>query len=91
MLDTYFIENRSRLLDIAAFLDRIDRYAGSEEARGDFRYRSFLGALKTLLVTDEDRVKAIQLILSDTSTEPIESAIGLKAFGAWEGVSDEGY
>ena len=33
MLDLYFIENRARLLDIAAFLDRIDRYRGPEEAR----------------------------------------------------------
>jgi hypothetical protein len=89
MLDTYFIENRARLLDIASFFDRIDRYAASEEARGDFRYRSLLRALKTLLATEGDRVKAIQMIFSDTSVEPIESAVGLKAFGAWEGASDE--
>jgi hypothetical protein len=85
MLDTYFIENRARLLDIASFLDRIDRYAGSEGARADFRYRSFLRALKTLLETESDRTKAIHMIFSDASAEPIDNAVGLKAFGAWDG------
>ena len=38
ILDLYFIENRSRIMDIASFLDRIDRYEGAEEAKADFRY-----------------------------------------------------
>ena len=84
MLDLYFIENRARILDIAAFLDRIDRYRASEEARGDFRYRSFMEAVKTLFETDHDRTKAIQMIFSDPTTEPLESAVGMTACGAWE-------
>jgi uncharacterized protein with HEPN domain len=91
MLDMYFIENRARLLDIAAFMDRIDRYAGAAEARGDFRYRAFVQAVKTMLATEGGRAKAIQMIFSDTSAEPIESAVGLKALGAWEGAADEGH
>lgn len=31
------------------------------------------------------RTKAIQLLFSDPSSEPIESALGLKATGAWGG------
>jgi hypothetical protein len=85
ILDLYFLENRARILDIASFLDRVDRYKESEEAKADFRYKAFIKALKLLLETDENRTKAIQLLFSDQSTEPIESAVGLKAVGAWEG------
>lgn len=84
ILDIYFIENRARILDIASFLDRIERYKESREAKADFRYKAFIKALK-LLEADENRTKAIQLIFSDMSSEPIESAVGLKAVGAWEG------
>ena len=90
MLDIYFIESRAKLLDIASFLDRIDRYKESEAAKGDFRYRSLKKALKIISEAGAERTKAIQLIFSDTSKAPIESAVGLAAFGAWEGVADEG-
>lgn len=91
MLDLYFLENRARLLDIASFLDRIDRYKNAEEARADFRYKAFVHALKLLLSTDKERTKNIQLSLSDLSSEPIESAVGLKAVGAWEGSRRENH
>ena len=45
ILDLYFIENRSRIMDIASFLDRIDRYEGADEAKADFRYQAFLQIL----------------------------------------------
>ena len=90
MLDLYFIENRAKLLDIASFLDRIDRYKESEEAKDDFRYASFMQALKVVIASNEDRTRAAQMIFSDKSTEPIESAVGLTAVGAWEGVMHEG-
>ena len=35
ILDLYFIENRSRIMDIASFLDRIDRYEGADEAKAE--------------------------------------------------------
>ena len=85
ILDIYFMENRARLLDIAAFLDRIERYGGSEDAKADFRYKAYMKALKLLLESDKNRTKNIQLLFSDMSTEPLESAVGLKAVGAWEG------
>ena len=90
MLDTYFIENRARLLDIASFLDRIDRYKASGEAKGDFRYTSFMQALKVVMAATENRTKTAQMIFSDSSTEPVESAVGLTAVGAWEGAKHEG-
>ena len=85
ILDLYFIENRARLLDIASFLDRIDRYPGAELAKQDFRYRALLAALELLDSSGADRTGAIQRFFSDPTTEPIESALGLKAFGAWDG------
>ena len=85
ILDIYFIENRAKLLDIASFLDRIDRYEKAEDAKTDFRYRALMQAMKLLVEPGQERTKNIQLIFSDPTTEPLESAIGLKAFGAWEG------
>jgi hypothetical protein len=85
ILDLYFIENRARLLDIASFLDRIDRYPGADNARQDFRYQSFVKALQLLESAEGDRAAAIQRIFSDPTTEPLDSAVGLKAVGAWNG------
>ena len=87
MLDIYFIENRAKLLDIASFLDRIDRYGG---AKADFRYKAFVKAMGLLLETKADRTKALQMVFSDLSVEPVNSAVGLKAVGAWEGAFHEG-
>lgn len=84
ILDLYFIENRARLLDIAAFLDRIDRYDGTGEAKDDFRYKAFAEAIDVLATSGKDRTISIQQSLSDQTTEPLESAVGLKAFGAWD-------
>ena len=89
-LDLYFIENRARLLDVAAFLDRIDRYPGADEARRDFRYGALRKVLGILCQVDTDRTRAIQLALSDPTTAPLESAVGLKATGAWPGGAHEG-
>ncbi|GAM10012.1 hypothetical protein OR1_02297 [Geobacter sp. OR-1] len=85
ILDLYFIENRARLLDIASFLDRIDRYEGAAEARQDFRYQAFVKALGLLGNEGQGRTEAIQSSFSDPTSEPLTSAVGLKAFGAWDG------
>lgn len=85
ILDLYFIENRSRLMDIASFLDRIDRYEGAEEAKADYRYQAFLNILDITREASADRAKAVQIALSDPTTEPLGSALGLRAHGAWKG------
>lgn len=89
ILDIYFLENRARLLEIASFLDRIDRYRESSAAKNDFRYKAFIKAIKLLLETEGKRTKAIQLNFSDLTEKSIESAVGLKAVGAWEGPLSE--
>lgn len=87
ILDLYFIENRSRIMDIASFLDRIDRYEGAEEAKADFRYQAFLRILDITREATQDRAKAVQVALSDPTAEPLESAVGMKAYGAWKGAA----
>lgn len=90
VVETYFIDNRARVLEIAAFLDRIDRALDPESGRKDFRYQALLGALRLLVERTEERGKALQVHFSDHSAEPRESAMGLKgAYGAWEGADHE--
>lgn len=90
LVDEYFIENRTRLLEIAAFLDRLDRTDPSYAAK-DFRMKAFIEALGGLLRTDH-RVDHVQMLLSDPSTEPLEtldrkSAVG--AYDRWSAASSE--
>lgn len=86
LVDEYFIENRTRLLDIAAFLDRLDR--AGDPADADFRVRAFREALRVVCKESAPRVERIQMIFSDPTTEPLpgldqKSARG--AFDRWKG------
>ena len=78
LLDLQFIETRHKLIDLAAFLDRIDRHPGD----GDYRIAAMKAALPILLEDRPDRAKAILEALSDTSNEPIPQASFQGAFGA---------
>jgi hypothetical protein len=62
VLDLYFIENRSRVLDIASFLDRIDRYAGADEARAEYRYQALMRTLRLLVESPGDRTRADSVV-----------------------------
>jgi hypothetical protein len=75
-----FMEARARLIDLAAYLDRVARHGGAE----DFRHRALLDCLPLLTVAEEEgqRVRAILLALSDRSEEPIPAATIQGAFGA---------
>jgi hypothetical protein len=82
LLDLYFLEARAKLIDLAAFMDRVDR----GEGEADFRYDAFKQALQELHRGDAERAKAVLLRLSDPTTEPIPAAPGKGAIGAWAGV-----
>jgi hypothetical protein len=89
LVDEYFIENRTRLLDLAAFLDRLDR--ARVEPRGtDFRMRAFERALQVLARARADRVEQIQLIFSDPTVEPRPALDRKSASGAHEPWPAEG-
>ena len=81
LVDEYFIENRTKLLDIAAFLDRLDR-ADPACAATDFRVRAFTDALAAL--AGPDRIQRVQMIFSDPRTEPLAVLDRKGAVGAFD-------
>lgn len=81
LLDLYFMDARARVIDIAAFLDRVDR--GTGEA--DFRLRALREAIKELDGAEPDRARRVLLSLSDPTTKPIDQSPGKGAVGAWPG------
>ena len=82
LIDEYFIENRTRLLEIAAFLDRLDR-ADAAYAGRDFRMQAFTEALAAI-AAGSGRLERIQLLLSDPTTEPLGALDRKSAFGAYD-------
>ena len=82
LLDLYFMDSRAKLIDIAAFLDRVD--GGTGEA--DFRLAAFREALKELAGSKPARAKGVLLSLSDPTTDPLEKSPGKGAVGAWKKV-----
>jgi hypothetical protein len=82
LLDLYFMDARSKLLDLAAFFDRVDR--GSGEA--DFRLAALREALQALDRPTPDRARAVLLAFSDPTSEPIAAAPGKGATGAYQKV-----
>jgi hypothetical protein len=63
-LDTYFLEARSKLLDLAAVLDRIDRGPGAPSAAHDPRLEKIRQALDTLRDQSVGRAERVQKIFS---------------------------
>lgn len=80
VLDLYFLEARSKLIDIAAFLDRVDR----AEGEADFRLEVFRGVLRQLAEAEgADRAARTLMAFSDPTSEPVAHAPGQGAVGAW--------
>lgn len=86
VVDLYFMEHRAKLLDIAAFLDRLDRAASAPshaaEGHDDVRVRALRRAIPLLLDGAPDRVRRILDLLSDHSRDPIAAAHTQSALGA---------
>ncbi len=78
-LDLYFGDARSKLIDLAAFLDRVERSQGEP----DFRLHAFRAALAHLSSGEPEKAKAVLLTLSDPTTEPLAAATMKGATGAW--------
>jgi hypothetical protein len=81
VLDLYFMDARSKLIDLAAFIDRVERATGKE----DFRMKAFRAALAELSKDNSDKAKQVLLAFSDLTTEPIKAAAGKGAVGAYSG------
>jgi len=82
VLDLYYMDARSKLIDIAAFLDRLDRGEGEP----DFRLDAFQKALSELSHDGPVRAKSVLMALSDPTMEPLPKAPGKGACGAWPGM-----
>jgi hypothetical protein len=87
LVDEYFIENRTKLLEIAAFLDRLDRADPSYAGR-DFRMKAFAEALAGL-ERKASRVDYIQQLLSDPREVPLDALDRKSALGAYDRWSEE--
>ena len=77
------MDARSKLIDLAAFLDRVQRADGPD----DFRFTAFHEALKQLSTESSNRAEKVLLALSDPTTEPIPAATTKAACGAWPGAT----
>lgn len=83
-LNLYFLDARAKLIDLAAFLDRVERSPGDD----DFRIRAFRAALRHLSASDSERAKAVLTTLSDPTMEPLATATIKGATGAWPQFKD---
>lgn len=74
------MDARARLIDLAAFLDRVDRAEGP----ADFRIDALRSAIKELGSAGPGRAERVLLALSDPTQDPIPAAPGKGAVGAWK-------
>lgn len=72
------MDARCKLIDLAAFLDRVDRGEGP----ADFRLDAFRRALGALGAAEPRRAREVLLAFSDLTTEPIARATTKAACGA---------
>lgn len=77
VVDAYFLEHRGKLVDLAAFLDRVERAGGSD----DRRVQALVQGLALLLDGRPERARRLLEQLSDPTSEPLEKASG-SAVGA---------
>ena len=79
LVDHGFMDARAKLLDIAGFLDRLERH-GQED---DYRVRALYDSLKLLDQPGAERTAKVLRALSDPSEEPIPAAHTKGAAGAY--------
>jgi hypothetical protein len=75
------MDARSKLIDLAAFLDRVQR----ADQTDDFRVQALKNAISMLSLDQPNRAKEVLLSFSDPSSEPIEKATMQGAIGAYRG------
>ncbi len=63
-LDRYFPEARSKILDLAAVLDRIDRGAGASTVAKNPRLEQLRRGLAVLLEKEGNRAERVQQVFS---------------------------
>ena len=80
MLDLYFGDARSKLIELAAFFDRIEREGA--ESMSDFRLLALRDGIAEILKDEgPSRTERIQNLWSDMTEEPIPEAHTKAAIG----------
>lgn len=89
VVDLYFLEHRAKLLDIAAFLDRLERAEddlagrpGQPRGSEDFRVAALRRGLELVGDGRPERARRLLELFSDHSSEPIAKAPMKGALGA---------
>jgi hypothetical protein len=80
IIDHGFVPARAKLIDVAAFLDRVERYGSAD----DFRCAALRQAAALLVDGQPERARRILESLSDPTTVPDEKSTGKAALGAWQ-------
>ncbi len=73
VLDRYFLEHRAKLIDLAAFLDRVDRAPGGDNFH-DPRLPALREALALLHDGQPDRARRVLERFSDPTEAPLDTA-----------------
>lgn len=81
LIDQYFMEHRAQILNVAAFLDRLDR-SMDKNGEDDFRLIALKRSLHELTSADGERVERIQMLLSDRDTTLLDTLDRKAAYGA---------
>jgi hypothetical protein len=80
LVDHGFVPTRAKLIEVAAFLDRVERHG----AAGDFRCVALREAAALLVDGQPARARRILEQLSDPTTAPETRSSGKAALGAWQ-------
>lgn len=81
LIDEFFMESRTKILDIAAFLDRLERSV-DDNGSDDFRILALKKAMQELNSSEPGRVERVLMIFSDQNTELLEELDRKAAYGA---------
>ena len=85
LVDLSFMDARFKLIELAAFLDRVQK-AGQAD---DYRVQQLREAIQCLAQNEPQRAKNVLLTFSDPTTEPIAKAHTQGAVGAYHGREKE--
>lgn len=80
LVDLSFMDARFKLIELAAFLDRVQK-AGQD---GDYRVQQLKQAVQCLSGAEPERARQVLMTFSDPTTEPIAKAHMQGAMGAWK-------
>lgn len=80
VVDHGFVPVRAKLIEVAAFFDRVERHGAAE----DFRCAALRKAAKVIVDGKPERARRILESLSDPTTKPDAVSSGKAALGAWQ-------